>query len=168
MAGSVNKVILVGRTGADPEIRTMQDGKEMASLSIATSESWKDRDGNRQEKTEWHRLTIFIPGLVGLVKQYVKKGDMLYIEGQLRTRKYTDKSGIERYSTEVVLSGFNAVLTFLSSRNSGSGGGSSGGGWQDGGSAGGSSYDGGAGGGSSGGGTGGSTSTTDFDDDIPF
>ena len=162
MAGSVNKVILVGRTGADPDIRTMQNGDEMASLSIATNESWKDRDGNRQEKTEWHRVTIFLSGLVGVVKQYVKKGDMLYIEGQLRTRKYTDKSGIERYSTEIVLSGYQAVLTMLGGGRRDGGG--SGGGWQGGGSSGGGSYDGGAGGGSSGG----STSTTDFDDDIPF
>ena len=163
MAGSVNKVILVGNTGADPEVRSMQDGREMATFSLATSDSWKDRDGNRQEKTQWHRVVIFSPGLVGVVKQYVKKGAKLYIEGQLQTRKYTDKSGIERYSTEVVLSAYNSSLTMLDSRQGGGGGG-----WQDGGSSGGSSYDGGAGGGSSGGGTGGSTSTTDFDDDIPF
>ena len=158
MAGSVNKVILVGNTGADPEVRTMQDGREMATLSLATSDSWKDRDGNRQEKTQWHRVVIFSPGLVGIVKQYVKKGAKLYIEGQLQTRKYTDKSGIERYSTEVVLSAYNSSLTMLDSRQGGSGGG-----WQ-GGSSGGGSYDGGAGGSSGGG----STSTTDFDDDIPF
>ena len=163
MAGSVNKVILVGNTGADPEVRSMQDGREMATFSLATSDSWKDRDGNRQEKTQWHRVVIFSPGLVGVVKQYVKKGAKLYIEGQLQTRKYTDKSGIERYSTEVVLSAYNSSLTMLDSRQGGGGGG-----WQDGGGTGGSSYDGGAGGGSSGGGTGGSTSTTDFDDDIPF
>ena len=162
MAGSVNKVILVGNTGADPEVRSMQDGREMATFSLATSDSWKDRDGNRQEKTQWHRVVIFSPGLVGIVKQYVKKGAKLYIEGQLQTRKYTDKSGIERYSTEVVLSAYNSSLTMLDSRQGGSGGG-----WQDGGgsSSGGGSYDGGAGGGSSGGG---STSTADFDDDIPF
>lgn len=166
MAGSVNKVILVGNTGADPEVRSMQDGREMATFSLATSDSWKDRDGNRRDKTEWHRVVIFSPGLVGIVKQYVKKGAKLYIEGQLQTRKYTDKSGIERYSTEVVLSAYNSSLTMLDSRQGG------GGGWQGGGSDGGSSssgggsYDGGAGGGSSGGG--GSTSTTDFDDDIPF
>ena len=162
MAGSVNKVILVGNTGADPEVRSMQDGREMVTLSLATSDSWKDRDGNRQEKTEWHRVTIFSPGLVGIVKQYVKKGAKLYIEGQLRTRKYTDKSGIERYSTEVVLSAYNSSLTMLDSRQGGSGGGWQGG--SDGSSSGGGSYDGGAGGSSGGG----STSTTDFDDDIPF
>ena len=162
MAGSVNKVILVGNTGADPEVRSMQDGREMVTLSLATSDSWKDRDGNRQEKTEWHRVTIFSPGLVGIVKQYVKKGAKLYIEGQLQTRKYTDKSGIERYSTDVVLNAYNSSLVML---GGGRRDGGSGGGWQGGGSSGGGSYDGGAGGGSSGGG---STSTTDFDDDIPF
>ena len=161
MAGSVNKVILVGNTGADPEVRSMQDGREMVTLSLATSDSWKDRDGNRQEKTEWHRVTIFSPGLVGIVKQYVKKGAKLYIEGQLQTRKYTDKSGIERYSTDVVLNAYNSSLVML---GGGRRDGGSGGGWQGGGSSGGGSYDGGAGGGSSGG----STSTTDFDDDIPF
>ena len=166
MAGSVNKVILVGNTGADPEVRSMQDGREMVTLSLATSDSWKDRDGNRQEKTEWHRVTIFSPGLVGIVKQYVKKGAKLYIEGQLQTRKYTDKSGIERYSTDVVLNAYNSSLVMLGGGRRDGGG--SGGGWQGGsdggGSSGGGSYDGGAGGGSSGG----STSTTDFDDDIPF
>ena len=166
MADSVNKVILVGNTGADPDIRTMQNGNEMASLSIATNESWKDRDGNRQERTFWHRVIVFSPGLVGIAKQYVKKGDKLYVEGQLRTRKYTDKSGIERYATEVVVEGYNSSLVMLGGGRRDGGG--SGGGWQGGsdggGSSGGGSYDGGAGGGSSGG----STSTTDFDDDIPF
>ena len=165
--GSVNKVILLGNAGADPEARTMQNGDEMALLSIATNESWKDRDGNRQEKTEWHRIVIFKPDLVGIVKQYVKKGAKLYIEGQSRTRKYTDKSGIERYSTEVVLSAYNSSLTMLDIRQGGGGSGRWQGGGSDGGGTGGSSYDGGAGSGSSGDGFT-STADADFDDDIPF
>lgn len=126
MAGSVNKVILVGNMGRDPEIRSTQDGREIATLTIATSESWRDKaSGERKEKTEWHRVVIFNDGLVNVVKNYVKKGAKLYIEGALQTRKWTDKDGVERYSTEVVLQGFNAVLTMLdrSGGSEGAGGG---------------------------------------------
>ena len=117
MAGSVNKVILVGNLGRDPEIRSTQDGREIANLAIATSESWKDKNsGERKEKTEWHRVVIFNEGLVNVVKNYVKKGSKLYIEGQLQTRKWTDKDGQEKYSTEVVLQGFGSTLTMLDSK----------------------------------------------------
>lgn len=120
MAGSVNKVILVGNLGRDPEIRTTQDGREIANFSIATSESWKDRNtGERKEKTEWHRVVIFNEALVNVVKNYVKKGSKLYLEGSLQTRKWTDKDGHEKYTTEVVLQGFNAVLTMLDSKRDG-------------------------------------------------
>ena len=122
MAGSVNKVILVGNLGNEPQIRTTQDGKEIANLSIATSESWKDRNtGERKEKTEWHRVVVFNDNLVGIIKNYVKKGAKVYIEGALQTRKWTDNTGVEKYSTEVVLQGFNGVLTMLDSKGSGSG-----------------------------------------------
>ncbi len=114
MAGSVNKVILVGNLGRDPEIRSTQDGREIATLALATSESWRDKaSGERKERTEWHRIVVFSEGLVNVVKNYVKKGSKLYIEGALQTRKWTDKDGAERYSTEVVLQGFGATLTML-------------------------------------------------------
>ncbi|HTS39890.1 MAG TPA: single-stranded DNA-binding protein [Xanthobacteraceae bacterium] len=114
MAGSVNKVILVGNLGADPEIRRTQDGRPIANLRVATSESWKDKaTGERREKTEWHRVVIFNEGLCKIAEQYLKKGSKVYLEGQLQTRKWTDKENIERYSTEVVLQGFNAQLTML-------------------------------------------------------
>ncbi len=120
MAGSVNKVILVGNLGRDPEIRSTQDGREIANLAIATSDSWKDKNtGERKEKTEWHRVVIFNDGLVNVVKNYLKKGSKVYIEGQLQTRKWTDKDGQEKYSTEVVLQGFSSVLTMLDSKGSG-------------------------------------------------
>ncbi len=120
MAGSVNKVILVGNLGRDPEIRSTQDGREIANLAIATSESWKDRNtGERKEKTEWHRVVIFNEGLVNVVKNYVKKGSKVYIEGQLQTRKWTDQSGQEKYSTEVVLQGFGGTLTMLDGKRDG-------------------------------------------------
>jgi single-strand DNA-binding protein len=123
MAGSVNKVILIGNLGADPEIRRTQDGRPIANLRIATSESWRDKTtGERKEKTEWHRVVIFNEGLCKVVEQYVKKGSKVYIEGALQTRKWTDKDGIEKYSTEVVLQGFNSVLTMLDSRGGGGGG----------------------------------------------
>ncbi len=122
MAGSVNKVILVGNLGKDPEIRSTQDGREIASFSIATSETWKDKNsGERKEKTEWHRVVIFSEGLVGVVKNYVKKGSKLYIEGALQTRKWTDKDGHEKYSTEVVLQNFNSTLTMLDGKREGGG-----------------------------------------------
>lgn len=120
MAGSVNKVILVGNVGRDPEIRSTQNGKEIANFSVATSETWRDRNtGERQEKTEWHRVVVFSEGLVNVIKNYVKKGSKVYLEGQLQTRKWTDQQGIEKYSTEVVLQGFNSVLTMLDSRRDG-------------------------------------------------
>jgi single-strand DNA-binding protein len=123
MAGSVNKVILVGNLGKDPEIRRTQDGRPIANLSVATSESWRDKaTGERKEKTEWHRVVIFNEGLCKVAEQYLKKGAKVYIEGQLQTRKWTDQSGVEKYSTEVVLQGFNSNLTMLESRGGGGGG----------------------------------------------
>jgi single-strand DNA-binding protein len=124
MAGSVNKVILVGNLGRDPEIRRTQDGRPIANLSVATSESWRDKNtGERKEKTEWHRVVIFNEGLCKIVEQYLKKGSKVYLEGQLQTRKYTDKDGVEKYSTEVVLQGFNSSLTMLDTRGGGGSGG---------------------------------------------
>lgn len=132
MAGSVNKVILVGNVGADPEIRRTQDGRPIANLRIATSESWRDKNsGERKEKTEWHRVVVFNEGLCKVIEQYVKKGAKLYIEGALQTRKWTDQSGVEKYSTEVVLQGFNSTLQMLDSRGGGGAGASSGAGGGD-------------------------------------
>jgi len=123
MAGSVNKVILVGNLGADPEIRRTQDGRPIANLSIATSESWRDKNsGERKEKTEWHRVVIFNEGLCKVAEQYLKKGAKVYIEGALQTRKWQDKDGKDKYSTEVVLQGFNSTLTMLDGRSGGGGG----------------------------------------------
>lgn len=114
MAGSVNKAILVGNVGADPEIRRLQNGNAIANLRIATSEQWRDKNtGERKERTEWHSVVVVTEGLVKVVEQYVKKGAKLYIEGQLQTRKWQDQSGNDRYSTEIILQGFNAVLTML-------------------------------------------------------
>ena len=118
MAGSVNKVILIGNLGADPEIKRTQDGRPIANLRIATSETWRDKSsGERKEKTEWHRVVIFNEGLCKVAEQYLKKGAKVYIEGQLQTRKWTDQSGVEKYSTEVVLQNFNSTLTMLDGRN---------------------------------------------------
>jgi single-strand DNA-binding protein len=123
MAGSVNKVILVGNLGKDPEIRRTQDGRPIANLSVATSETWRDKGtGERKEKTEWHRVVIFSEPLCKIVEQYLKKGAKVYIEGALQTRKWTDQSGVEKYSTEVVLQGFNSTLTMLDGRSGGGGG----------------------------------------------
>ena len=120
MAGSVNKVILIGNVGADPEIRRTQDGRPIANLRIATSESWRDKNsGEKREKTEWHRVVVFSEGLCKVVEQYVKKGAKLYIEGTLQTRKWQNKEGQDQYSTEVVLQGFNSVLTMLDGARSG-------------------------------------------------
>ncbi|MDQ0318959.1 single-strand DNA-binding protein [Pararhizobium capsulatum DSM 1112] len=117
MVGSVNKVILIGNLGADPEIRHTQDGRPIANLNIATSESWRDRNsGERKEKTEWHRVVIFNEGLCKVAEQYLKKGATVYVEGQLQTRKWQDKDGHDRYSTEIVLQGFNSTLTMLGGR----------------------------------------------------
>tara|TARA_Y100000590_G_scaffold182667_1_gene208152 strand:- start:182 stop:640 length:459 start_codon:yes stop_codon:yes gene_type:complete len=120
MAGSLNKVLIIGRLGADPDIKQMVNGKSVARLSIATSNTWKDKNtGEKKEKTEWHRVVIFNEGLVNVVQQYVKKGTQVYIEGQLTTRKWKDeKSGTDRYSTEIVLQGFNSAFKILSSKNS--------------------------------------------------
>ena len=120
MAGSVNKVILIGNLGRDPEIRRTQDGRPIANLRIATSESWRDKaTGERREKTEWHTVVIFNEGLCRIAEQYLKKGAKVYIEGQLQTRKWQGQDGQDRYSTEVVLQGFNSVLTMLDSRGGG-------------------------------------------------
>jgi single-strand DNA-binding protein len=122
MAGSVNKVILIGNLGRDPEIRRTQDGRPIANLSIATSDTWRDKNtGERREKTEWHRVVIFSEGLCRVVEQYLKKGSKVYLEGSLQTRKYQDKDGQEKYSTEVVLQNFNSTLVMLDSRAGGGG-----------------------------------------------
>jgi single-strand DNA-binding protein len=122
MAGSVNKVILIGNLGKDPEIRRTQDGRPIANLSVATSESWRDKaTGERKEKTEWHRVVIFNEGLCKVAEQYLKKGAKVYLEGALQTRKWTDQAGVEKYSTEVVLQGFNSTLTMLDGRSGGGG-----------------------------------------------
>ena len=187
MAGSVNKVILVGNVGADPEIRRTQSGAPIANLRIATSETWRDRaSGERREKTEWHNIVVFNEGLCKVVEQYVKKGAKLYIEGALQTRKWQDKDGNDRYSTEVVLQGFNSTLTMLDGRGEGGGGGGRGGdfggssgggsfgGYDDYGSGGGAPSGGGrsapqrGGGAASGGNQGGGSFPRDMDDDIPF
>ena len=122
MAGSLNKVLLIGRLGNDPEIKQMQNGKSVARLSVATSESWKDKNtGEKKEKTEWHRVVIFNEGLVSVVQKYLKKGAQVYIEGQLNTNKYTDSNGQEKYSTQIVLQGYSSSLTMLDGKNSSSG-----------------------------------------------
>jgi single-strand DNA-binding protein len=123
MAGSVNKVILVGNLGRDPEIRSTQDGMRIANLAVATSENWRDKmSGERKERTEWHRVVIFNERLAEVAEKYLKKGAKVYIEGALQTRKWTDQSGVEKYSTEVVLQGFNSTLTMLDGRSGGGGG----------------------------------------------
>lgn len=122
MAGSINKVILVGNLGKDPEIRATQDGREICNLTLATSETWKDRQtGERKEKTEWHRVVIFGEGLVNVAKNYLRKGSKVYLEGQLQTRKWTNKEGQDQYSTEVVLQGFSSNLTMLDGKRDGGG-----------------------------------------------
>jgi single-strand DNA-binding protein len=128
MAGSVNKVILVGNLGRDPEVRRLNSGKPVVNLSVATSENWRDKDtGERKEKTEWHRVVIFNENLAKIAEQYLKKGAKVYVEGQLQTRKWTDNAGVEKYSTEVVLQGFNATLTMLDGRDGAPRGGDEGG-----------------------------------------
>lgn len=193
MAGSLNKVMLIGNLGADPEVRSFQNGGKVCNLRIATTENWKDRNtGERQERTEWHTVAIFSEGLVSVAERFLRKGSKVFIEGQLQTRKWQDQSGNDRYSTEVVLRGFNGTLTMLDgAQGGGSGGGGQRGGWNEGGSQGGgngngggeSSWNqgGGSSGGSSGGGSGGAPSSgggapaaggsnfgDDLDDDIPF
>ena len=158
MAGSVNKVILVGNLGRDPEVRSFQNGGKVCNLRIATSENWKDRNtGERRERTEWHSVAIFSEGLVRVAEQYLRKGSKVYLEGKLQTRKWQDQSGQDRYSTEVVLQGFDATLVMLDGRDNQGGGGGYGG--DDRGYSGGSS---------SGGYGGGSSAPSDMDDEIPF
>lgn len=153
MSGSVNKVILVGNLGRDPEVRSMQSGDKVCNLSLATSENWKDKNtGERREKTEWHRVVLFDQRLIEVAERYLKKGSKIYVEGQLQTRKWTDQQGVEKYSTEVVLQRFRGELTMLDTR--GGGGGDGGRGDYGGGSQG--DYDAPSGGGA------------DLDDDIPF
>ncbi len=177
MAGSLNKVMLIGNLGADPEIRSFQNGGKVANLRIATSETWKDKNtGERQERTEWHTVAIFSEGLVGVVERFLRKGSKVYVEGQLQTRKWQDQSGNDRYSTEVVIRGMNGSLTMLDGASGGGGGGGNRGGGsydQSGGASGGSGGGGGwnQGGGSSSGGAsqgGGGSNYDDLDDDIPF
>ena len=121
MSGSLNKVMLIGRLGQDPEVRSTQDGRSLCTFSIATSESWNDKNtGEKREKTEWHRIVVFNEGLVNIIQQYVKKGSNVFIEGQLQTRKWEDKDGIEKYTTEVVLQGFNSTFKMLDGRNTNS------------------------------------------------
>ena len=168
MAGSVNKVILVGNLGRDPEVRSMQDGRSMVNMSVATSDTWRDRQsGERKERTEWHRVVIFNEKLAEVAQKFVRKGSKVYVEGQLATRKWTDQSGQERYTTEVVIPRFGGALTMLDGRSGGEGGGPGGGPDDD--FGGGGMSGGGAGGGSSGGGRPASRgSKPELDDDIPF
>ncbi len=164
MAGSVNKVILVGNLGRDPEVRTFQNGGKVCNLRIATSENWKDRNtGERREKTEWHSVAIFSEPLARIAEQYLRKGSKVYLEGQLETRKWQDQSGQDRYSTEVVLRPYKGELTLLDGRGEGGGGG--GGGYDDRSSGGYGGSSGGSGGASGGGGGHG---YDDLDDEIPF
>jgi single-strand DNA-binding protein len=170
MAGSVNKVILVGNLGRDPESRSFQNGGKVVELRIATSESWKDRNsGERKEKTEWHTVKVFSEGLANVAERYLRKGSKVYLEGALQTRKWQDQSGADRYSTEIVLQGFNATLVLLD-RREGEGGGNS---WNE--DAGGNDFNSsfaGSGGGSRGGGSAGvgrpAAFDSDLDDDVPF
>jgi single-strand DNA-binding protein len=185
VAGSVNKVILIGNLGRDPESRSFQNGGKVVNLRIATTESWKDRNsGERREKTEWHSVAIFNENLARIAEQYLRKGSKVYIEGQLQTRKWQDQSGQDRYSTEIVLQGFNGQLTLLDGRGGGGdqgggddysssfGGGASGGGYGGGGGGGGAGGFGGGSGGGARGGSGGAPSRppfdSDLDDDVPF
>ncbi|MFA5988051.1 MAG: single-stranded DNA-binding protein [Sphingomonas sp.] len=183
MAGSVNKVILVGNLGRDPEARSFSNGGKVVNLRIATSESWKDRNtGERKEKTEWHSVAIFNEGLANVAERFLRKGSKVYIEGQLQTRKWQDQQGQDRYSTEIVLQGFNSVLTMLDGAPGAGGGASGGGGFSGGSGSGGADWDqgrddfgGGAagrGGGNGNGGFGSSSKSTgfpdDLDDEVPF
>jgi len=175
MAGSVNKVIIVGNLGADPEVRSFQNGGKVVNLRIATSETWRDKaSGERKERTEWHSVAIFNEALGKIAEQYLKKGSTVYIEGQLETRKWQDQSGADRYTTEVVLRQYRGELTLLGGRDGGARGGEDRGSYDDpgygGGAQGGGSYRGGAQGGSVGGSIGGAKSggRSDLDDEIPF
>jgi single-strand DNA-binding protein len=172
MAGSVNKVIIVGNLGRDPEVRSFQNGGKVVNLNIATSETWRDKSsGERKERTEWHRVSILNEPLAKVAEQYLKKGSKVYIEGQLETRKWQDQSGAEKYSTEIVLRPYRGELTLLDGREGGGSGGGGGGGYDDRDSG----YDGGGSGGGYGGGGGGRAPAggggggrSDMDDEIPF
>lgn len=174
MAGGINKVIIVGNLGKDPEVRTFANGGKVCNFSVATSESWKDKQtGERKEKTEWHNISIYNEGLAGVAEKYLRKGSKVYLEGKLQTRKWQDQSGNDRYSTDVVLQGFDAKMEMLDGKPGGGGqGGGSSDGW--GGGQGGGSSSGGSGGGSNdgwgqtGGGQGGGAFDSDLDDDVPF
>ena len=173
MAGGINKVIIVGNLGKDPEVRTFANGGKVCNFSVATSESWKDKQtGERKEKTEWHNISIYNEGLAGVAEKYLRKGSKVYLEGKLQTRKWQDQSGNDRYSTDVVLQGFDAKMEMLDSRQGGGGqgGGGSNDGW--GGGQGGGAPSGGGSGGSwgqtGGGGQGGGAFDSDLDDDVPF
>ena len=175
MAGGINKVIIVGNLGKDPEVRTFANGGKVCNFSVATSESWKDKQtGERKEKTEWHNISIYNEGLAGVAEKYLRKGSKVYLEGKLQTRKWQDQSGNDRYSTDVVLQGFDAKMEMLDSKPGGGGqGGGSNDGW--GGGQGGGAPSGGGGndswgqtGGGSGGGQGGGAFDSDLDDDVPF
>ena len=179
MAGSLNKVMLIGNLGQDPEVKSFQNGGRIANLRIATSENWKDKTtGERKERTEWHTVVLQSDGLVGVAERYLRKGSKVYIEGSLRTRKWQDQSGNDRYTTEISVGGIGGVMTMLDGAPGGGGGQRGGGGeWDQGGgdrggsSGGGSSWNQGGGGSSSTGGSGsagGSTFSDDLDDDIPF
>ena len=187
MAGSLNKVMLIGNLGQDPEVRSFQNGGKVCNLRIATSEQWKDRNtGERQERTEWHTVAIFSEGLINVCENYLKKGSKVFIEGKLQTRKWQDQNGQDRYSTEVVLRGFDGTLTMLDGPGGGQRGGGGGGGGNYGGGQSGGGYGGGSGGGYGGGnqggygggqsggsgnqgsGSGGGSNYDDLDDDIPF
>jgi len=164
MAGSVNKVILVGNLGRDPEVKAMQDGRSLVNMSVATSETWRDRtSGERKERTEWHRVVIFNDKLAEVAQKYLKKGAKVYLEGQLTTRKWTDQSGQERYTTEVVVPRFGGTLTMLDGRSGGGDGAGMGGGADE--EMGGSAP---SGGGSGGGRPAARSSKAELDDDIPF
>ena len=173
MAGSVNKVILVGNLGKDPESRSFQNGGKVVSFSVATSESWKDKNsGERKDKTEWHNVSIFSEGLARVAEQYLKKGSKVYLEGQLETRKWQDKDGNDRFTTDVVLRNFNSSMVLLDSREGGGGGGSRGGGGDydrdEGGRGSGGGNFGGGGAARSGGASRPSAFDSDLDDDVPF
>jgi single-strand DNA-binding protein len=170
MAGSVNKVIIVGNLGADPEVKSFQNGGKICNLRIATSEDWKDRQtGEKKERTEWHSVTLRSEGLVGVAERFLRKGSKVYLEGQLQTRKWQDAQGNDRYTTEVVLGGFDAKLVMLDGAKSGSGGGGSSDSWGGGQSSGqGGGQSGGQSGSQGGGNWGGGDFDNDLDDDVPF
>lgn len=169
MAGSVNKVILVGNLGRDPESRSFQNGGKVVNLRIATSDSWKDKNsGERKEATEWHSVAIFNEGLANVAERYLRKGSKVYIEGALKTRKWTDQAGVEKYSTEIVLQGFNSVLTMLDGAPGQGGGAASGRDDWNAGGGGRGEFAGASGGSGGGGGAGRGGFADDLDDDVPF